>query len=107
MRKSTSLRYKPSARAPVATAGCCGSSPRICARPPKPSASARLACRLRHRNCSKWEYERREAHHARVRQGRKTGDIAPGEGKAVDVGARRIALFNVLGHPFTPEYPVA
>src|ERR1051325_1182621 len=27
----------------------------------------------------------------------KTGDIAPGEGKAVDVGARRIALFNVDG----------
>ena len=27
----------------------------------------------------------------------KTGDIAPGEGKSVDVGARRIALFNVGG----------
>ena len=27
----------------------------------------------------------------------KTRDIAPGEGKAVDVGARRIALFNVDG----------
>jgi nitrite reductase/ring-hydroxylating ferredoxin subunit len=27
----------------------------------------------------------------------KTGEIAPGEGKAVDIGARRIALFNVDG----------
>jgi 3-phenylpropionate/trans-cinnamate dioxygenase ferredoxin component len=27
----------------------------------------------------------------------KTGDIAPGEGKGVDVGERRIALFNVDG----------
>ena len=26
-----------------------------------------------------------------------TGDIAPGTGKAVDVGARRIALFNIDG----------
>ena len=27
----------------------------------------------------------------------KTGDIAPGEAKAVDVGARRIAIFNIDG----------
>ena len=27
----------------------------------------------------------------------KTGEIPPGEGKAVDVGARRIALFNIDG----------
>jgi nitrite reductase/ring-hydroxylating ferredoxin subunit len=27
----------------------------------------------------------------------KTGEIAPGEAKAVDVGARRIALFNIEG----------
>jgi nitrite reductase (NADH) small subunit len=27
----------------------------------------------------------------------KTSDIAPGQAKAVDVGARRIALFNVEG----------
>ena len=27
----------------------------------------------------------------------KTGDIAPGEAKAVDVGVRRIAIFNVEG----------
>jgi nitrite reductase/ring-hydroxylating ferredoxin subunit len=27
----------------------------------------------------------------------KTNDIAPGEAKAVDVGARRIALFNIEG----------
>src|SRR5713101_5089108 len=27
----------------------------------------------------------------------KTGEIAPGEGKAVNVGVRRIALFNVDG----------
>src|ERR1700693_1063337 len=27
----------------------------------------------------------------------KTSDIAPGEAKAVDVGARRIAIFNIEG----------
>ncbi|MCU1334927.1 MAG: Dioxygenase, ferredoxin subunit [Bryobacterales bacterium] len=27
----------------------------------------------------------------------KTGEISPGEGKAVDVGTRRIALFNIDG----------
>src|SRR5436305_1684316 len=27
----------------------------------------------------------------------KTGEVAPGEGKAVDVGARRIAIFNIDG----------
>jgi nitrite reductase (NADH) small subunit len=27
----------------------------------------------------------------------KTSDIAPGEGKLVDVGARRIAIFNIEG----------
>ena len=27
----------------------------------------------------------------------KTGDIAPGEAKAVGVGARRIAIFNIEG----------
>jgi hypothetical protein len=27
----------------------------------------------------------------------KTNDIAPGEAKAVDIGARRIALFNIEG----------
>src|ERR1700681_280690 len=27
----------------------------------------------------------------------KTGDIAPGEAKAVDIGAKRIAIFNIEG----------
>jgi nitrite reductase/ring-hydroxylating ferredoxin subunit len=27
----------------------------------------------------------------------KTSDIAPGEAKAVDVGAKRIAIFNIEG----------
>ena len=27
----------------------------------------------------------------------KTGDIAPGEAKAVDIGSKRIAIFNVEG----------
>src|ERR1700739_1549346 len=92
MRKSTSPRYKPSAPVEVSMAECSGSSRRTFARPPKSSASANIVWPLRHNQLLAIKREYDSARRRTVAEWlkvAKASDIAPGEAKAVDVGARR------------------